>query len=128
MNYPYWIAFGLLLLGLYTMIAHRNLMKKLVGMAIFQTAVILFFMVMSVKRAGTLPIVPPGPLDPHAFMNPLPHALMLTAIVVAVATSGVALAVLVRLYTQYGTLEEDLLAERIAEGTAPGADPVPPAG
>ncbi|MGH7275763.1 MAG: sodium:proton antiporter [Candidatus Rokuibacteriota bacterium] len=127
MNYPYWVALGLLLLGLYTMIAHRNLMKKLVGMTIFQTAVILFFMVMSVKRGGTLPIVPPGPLDPRAFMNPLPHALMLTAIVVAVATSGVALAVLVRLHALYGTLEEDLLAERIAKRTAPASHPVPPA-
>lgn len=126
MNYPYWVALALLMVGLYTMIAHRNLFKKLVGMTIFQTAVILFFMVMSVKRNATLPIVPEGPLDPRAFMNPLPHALMLTAIVVAVATSGVALAILVRLHAVYGTLEEDRLAEQIAEqpdATSPPARP-----
>ena len=70
MNYPYWAAVGLLMLGLYVMISHRNLLKKLVGMTIFQTAVILFFLVMSVKRDATLPIVPPGEVDPRAFMNP----------------------------------------------------------
>jgi multicomponent Na+:H+ antiporter subunit C len=113
-NYPYWIALVLLLLGLYTMIAHRNLLKKVVGMSIFQTAIILFFLVLSIKRGGSLPIVPPGPVDPRAFVNPLPHALMLTAIVVMVATSGVALAILIRLHALYGTLEEDVLAERIA--------------
>jgi multicomponent Na+:H+ antiporter subunit C len=113
-NYPYWIALVLLLLGLYTMIAHRNLLKKVVGMSIFQTAIILFFLVLSIKRGASLPIVPPGPVDPRAFVNPLPHALMLTAIVVMVATSGVALAILIRLHALYGTLEEDVLAERIA--------------
>ena len=84
MNYPYWVAVALLVLGLYTMIAHRNLMKKAIGMTIFQTAVILFFLVLGVKRDASIPIVPAGPVDPRAFMNPLPHALMLTAIVVIV--------------------------------------------
>jgi multicomponent Na+:H+ antiporter subunit C len=106
------------MLGLYTMIAHRNLMKKVVGMSIFQTAIILFFLVLSIKRGASLPIVPAGPVDPRAFVNPLPHALMLTAIVVMVATSGVALAILIRLHGLYGTLEEDLLADRIAQPPA----------
>lgn len=123
MNYPYWAAVGLVMLGLYTMIGHRNLLKKVVGMSIFQTAIILFFLVLSVKRDASVPIVPPGPVDPHAFMNPLPHALMLTAIVVMVATSGVALAILVRLHARYGTLEEDLLADRMAQQDA--GDPRP---
>lgn len=114
MNYPYWVAIALLMLGLYTMVAHRNLTKKLIGMSIFQTAIILFFLVLSIKRDATLPIVFPGRLEAGAFMNPLPHALMLTAIVVMVATSGVALAILIRLHARYGTLEEDVLAERIA--------------
>lgn len=114
MNYPYWVAIALLMLGLYTMVAHRNLTKKLIGMSIFQTAIILFFLVMSIKRDGTLPIVVAGRIEAAAFMNPLPHALMLTAIVVMVATSGVALAILIRLHARYGTLEEDVLAERIA--------------
>ena len=114
MNYPYWVAIGLLMLGLYTMVAHRNLTKKLIGMSIFQTAIILFFLVVSIKRGATLPIVVPGPAEAAAYMNPLPHALMLTAIVVMVATSGVAFAILIRLHARYGTLEEDVLAERIA--------------
>ena len=110
-NYPYWVAIGLLMLGLYTMIAHRNLFKKFVGMTIFQTAIILFFLLTSVKRDATLPIVE-GLAPARHFMNPLPHALMLTAIVVMVATAGVALAILIRLYAAYGSLEEDALAER----------------
>jgi multicomponent Na+:H+ antiporter subunit C len=113
-NYPYWAAIALLMLGLYTMVAHRNLTKKLIGMSIFQTAIILFFLVMSIKKGATLPIVHPGRVEAAAFMNPLPHALMLTAIVVMVATSGVAFAILIRLHARYGTLEEDVLAERIA--------------
>ena len=122
MNYPYWVAIALLMLGLYTMIAHRNLMKKVVGMTIFQTAIILFFLVLSIKRGATLPVVPPGAVRAEDFMNPLPHALMLTAIVVMVATSGVAFAILIRLYARYGTLEEDALAERMAAETAPPED------
>lgn len=113
MNYPYWVAIGLLMLGLYTMIAHRNLLKKAVGMTIFQTSIILFFLLMAVKRDATLPIVSSADADPAHFMNPLPHALMLTAIVVMVATSGVALAILVRLYARYGSLEEDVIARSI---------------
>ncbi len=122
MNYPYWVAIALLMLGLYTMIAHRNLMKKVVGMTIFQTAIILFFLVMSIKRGATLPIVFPGAVQAHDYMNPLPHALMLTAIVVMVATSGVAFAILIRLHARYGTLEEDALAQRMAAETAPAED------
>jgi multicomponent Na+:H+ antiporter subunit C len=122
-NYPYWVAVALLMLGLYTMIAHRNLMKKVIGMTIFQTAIILFFLVLATKRDAALPIVPPGAVDPRAFMNPLPHALMLTAIVVMIATTGVALAILIRLHTLYGTLEEDVLAERTAQPEAGAAPP-----
>ena len=77
---------------------------------------------MSIKRGATLPIVYPGTLQAQDFMNPLPHALMLTAIVVMVATSGVAFAILIRLHARYGTLEEDALAQRIAAETAAAAD------
>ena len=117
MNWPYVAAVVLLMVGLYTMIAHRNLLKKLVGMTIFQTAIMLFFLLTSAKRHGTLPIVPPGPVDPTSYMNPLPHALMLTAIVVMVATTGVALAILIRLYAAYGSLEEDVIAARVTVDT-----------
>jgi len=113
-NYAYWVAIGLLMVGLYTMVAQRNLVKKLIGMTIFQTAIILFFLLLSVKRGATLPIVEPGLLDPARYMNPLPHVLMLTAIVVAVATSGMALAIVVRLHARYGSVEEDVIAEAIA--------------
>lgn len=115
MNYPYWVAIGLVMLGIYTMIAHQNLFKKFVGMTIFQTAIIMFFLILSVKREATLPIIPAGAVDPRAYMNPLPHALMLTAIVVMVATAGVALAILIRLYAAYGSVEEDEVAARAAE-------------
>jgi multicomponent Na+:H+ antiporter subunit C len=123
-NAPYWVAVALLMLGLYTMITHRNFLKKLVGMTVFQTAIILFFLLTSVKRDATLPIVPAAAVDPARFMNPLPHALMLTAIVVMVATTGVALAILVRLHAAYGSLEEDVIAER-AGGRWPGAAGAP---
>jgi len=121
----YWVAIGLLMVGLYTMIAQRNLVKKLVGMTIFQTAIILFWLLLGIKRGATLPIIEPGVLDPARYMNPLPHVLMLTAIVVAVATSGMALAVVVRLYARYGSVEEDVVAARIAAEDA--APPGPPA-
>lgn len=123
MNWPYVAAVVLLMVGLYTMIAHRNLLKKLVGMTIFQTAIMLFFLLTSAKRGGTLPIVPPGPVDPAPYMNPLPHALMLTAIVVMVATTGVALAILIRLYAAYGSLEEDVIAARVAVDTSAADGP-----
>jgi multicomponent Na+:H+ antiporter subunit C len=123
LNYAYWVAIGLLMVGLYTMVAQRNLVKKLIGMTIFQTAIILFFLLLSVKRGGTLPIVEPGVLDPARYMNPLPHVLMLTAIVVAVATSGMALAIVVRLHARYGSVEEDVIAEAIAR-----EEPVEPEG
>lgn len=117
----YWVAIGLLMVGLYTMIAQRNLVKKLIGMTIFQTAIILFFLLLSIKRDATLPVIEPGVLDPARYMNPLPHVLMLTAIVVAVATSGMALSVVVRLYARYGSVEEDVVAARILQD-----DAVPP--
>lgn len=123
MNYPYWVAIGLLMLGLYTMIAHRNLMKKFVGMTIFQTAIILFFLLTSLKRDATLPIVSGLLVDPRDYMNPLPHALMLTAIVVMVATAGVALAILIRLHALCGSLEEDVIATRLAAEESTPAGP-----
>lgn len=123
MNYPYWVAVALLMLGLYVMIAQGNLLKKLVGMNIFQTAIILFFLLLSVKRHATLPIVPGTVADVRGFMNPLPHALMLTAIVVMVATTGVALAILIRLHAAYGSLEERVIAERLSALPGPAAGP-----
>lgn len=113
-HYPYWVSIALMLTGVYTMAAQGNLLKKVIGMNVFQTAVILFFITASAKRGATLPVVAAGtgPLRPEAFVNPLPHALMLTAIVVMVATLGVALAVLVRIHRAYGSFEEDAILGR----------------
>lgn len=113
-RYNYWIFIVLMMIGFYAMITKRNLVKKVVGMNIFQTAIILFFISTAAKKDGaTIPIIHfnKGFSDRiiHAadYMNPLPHVLMLTAIVVMVSTFGVAVALLIRIYRQYNTLEED---------------------
>jgi multicomponent Na+:H+ antiporter subunit C len=113
--YNYWGIALLVLVGIYGMMAKHNLLKKLMGMNILQVGVILFFLSYSPKLGGTIPVVDPtrGALDAADYANPLPQALMLTAIVVSVATTGVALALLVRIHRRYGTLEEDDLLERM---------------
>ena len=111
----------LMMIGFYAMIGKRNLVKKLVGLNIFQWSIILFFVSLGAKEGGTIPIVKGGHGSHGAetlvqaadYINPLPHVLMLTAIVVGVATTGVALALLLRIYKTYGTLEEDELIRRV---------------
>ena len=113
----------LMMIGFYAMTGKTNLVKKLVGMNIFQWSIILFFVSLGAKRGATIPIVRGNSSSAHGseemildavhYANPLPHVLMLTAIVVGVATAGVALALLLRIYRQYGTLEEDELLEKI---------------
>mgnify|MGYP001470978226 FL=1 len=109
----------LMMIGFYAMTGKRNLVKKLVGMNIFQWSIILFVVSLSAKREATIPIVlesydgTPPVLEAAQYVNPLPQVLMLTAIVVGVAITGVALALLLRIYKRYGTLEEDELLERI---------------
>ena len=114
-KYNYWIYVVLMMIGLYAMMGKRNLVKKLIGMNIFQTSIILLFVSTGVKKGGaTVPILM-GTGHGHGaqliqasdYMNPLPHVLMLTAIVVAIATTGVALATLILIYKRYHTLEED---------------------
>jgi len=102
------------MIGFYAMIAKNNLAKKLVGMNIFQTAIILFFVSTGSKVDATIPIIMNGHGETvkHAvnvaqYLNPLPHVLMLTAIVVMVSTLGVSLAILIKIYKKYETLEED---------------------
>ena len=111
----YWLAAILLLIGLHGMLTRRNLIKKLMAMNVMQVAVIMFFISLAMKTGGTAPIERPGVTDVNAYINPLPHALMLTAIVVGVSTTGVALALLVRIYNHYGTLEEPEILERMQE-------------
>lgn len=120
-KYNYWGVIVLLLVGLYAMVAKKNLVKKIIGMNIFQTAIILFYVSIGAKKGATIPIILHGPGDSshaiHAadYINPLPHVLMLTAIVVSVATLGVALALALKIYSQYGTLEEDEISDKIME-------------
>jgi multicomponent Na+:H+ antiporter subunit C len=106
-KYNYWIYVVLMMIGFYAMIGKRNLVKKLIGMNIFQTAIILYYISIGVKKGGTVPVAMEGALRAIDYVNPLPHVLMLTAIVVCVSTTGVALAVLLMIYRRYKTLEED---------------------
>ena len=117
-KYNYWIYVVLMMIGFYAMIGKRNLVKKLLGMNIFQTAIILFFVSTGAKKAGSIPILDKyaalqGQVDVSQVVNPLPHVLMLTAIVVGVSVTGVALAVMQRIYRKYGTLEEDEILHKI---------------
>jgi multicomponent Na+:H+ antiporter subunit C len=113
-KYNYWMYIILMMIGFYAMIAKNNLVKKVVGMNIFQTAIILFFISTASKKGGaTIPIIQHGHgeaadiIHTAQYVNPLPHVLMLTAIVVMVSTFGVAIALLIMLYKKYRTLEED---------------------
>jgi multicomponent Na+:H+ antiporter subunit C len=146
-NFNYWIYIVLMMIGLYAMIVKNNLIKKLIGMSIFQTAIILFYVSIGVKAGADIPILEhdaahaeehhPGDageaekkegeregevaaahgaesaIRPDDYANPLPHVLMLTAIVVGVATLGVGLAVVQKIYRDYGTLEEDEILGKI---------------
>jgi multicomponent Na+:H+ antiporter subunit C len=112
-KYNYWIYIVLMMIGFYAMIGKKNLVKKLIGMNIFQTAIILYYISIGVKKGGTLPVLMKGVPHAAAYVNPLPHVLMLTAIVVSVSTTGVALAVLLLIYRRYKTLEEDEILKSI---------------
>ena len=102
--YNYWIVIFLMMTGFYIVIARGNLIKKVIGLNIFQTSVFLLYITMGKVRAGTAPI-----LDERfeTYSHPLPSVLILTAIVVGVATTSVALALIIRIKESYGTVEED---------------------
>lgn len=116
-QYPFFLGTVLLAIGIWGMFAKRNLIKKLIGMTIFQVAIILLFISSAVKFGGTVPTYDPGigNADPSLYTNPLPHVLMLTAIVVMVATSGVALAIILIIYRRYHTLDEQEIMKRMRE-------------
>lgn len=107
-KYNYWIYISLMMIGFYAMIAKENLIKKIIGLNIFQTAVFLFYISMAKVEGGTAPILWGNAV---IYDNPLPHTLMLTGIVVSVSTTAVALALVIRIYKAYGTIEEDKLLE-----------------
>jgi|TARA_B110000196_G_scaffold290932_1_gene277531 multicomponent Na+:H+ antiporter subunit C len=110
-HYNYWIAIFLMMVGFYTVVARSNLIKKLVGLNIFQTSVFLLYISMGKVTGGTAPI-----LDDRfpIYSNPIPHVLILTAIVVGVATTALGLALVVRIRESYSTIEEDEL--NLADG------------
>ncbi len=122
-EYNYSLYVILMMIGLWAMIAKNNLVKKIAGMSIFQTAIILFYISIGYKKGATIPIVEhvfhgaDHAVRAVEYMNPLPHVLMLTAIVVSVSTLGVALALVIKVYQAYGTLEEDELRERMRDGS-----------
>jgi len=118
--FNYWAVIVLMMVGFYTLIARGNLIKKLIGLNIFQTSVIMMYVSFGKIRGGTAPILPEGAehvegavegaggaVEAIVYSNPIPHVLMLTAIVVGVATLALGLALVVRIKEEYGTIEED---------------------
>jgi len=120
--FNYWVYILLMMVGLYAAIAKRNLVKKLLGLSLFQTGIFIFYISTSVILLGegmnrhfaTVPILPEHAVagaEPVVYANPLPHVLILTAIVVSVSTMAVALAIVVNIKREFGTIESDELLE-----------------
>jgi len=110
--YNYWVAVFLMMTGFYVVIARGNLIKKIVGLNIFQTSVFILYISMGKVTGGTAPIIAEG-MGPYS--NPLPHVLILTAIVVGIATTALGLALVVRIREAYGTVEEDEIQAKDAD-------------
>ena len=108
-HYNYWVSIALMMAGFYLVIARTNLIKKLVGLNVFQTAVFLLYISIGKVTGGTAPIAKEGFT---LYSNPLPSVLILTAIVVSVSMTAVALAIIVRIREAYGTVEEDEILEQ----------------
>jgi multicomponent Na+:H+ antiporter subunit C len=102
--YNYEIAIFLAMVGFYVVVSRGNLVKKVAGLSMFQTSVFILYISMGVVNDGTVPIIIEGATT---YSNPLPHVLILTAIVVGVATTAVALSLIIRIKEAYGTVEED---------------------
>jgi multicomponent Na+:H+ antiporter subunit C len=123
-HFNFWIYVIIMMIGLWSVIAKNNLIKKLIGLSIFQTAILLLYVSLGVKEGATIPIIDhhaaesslagdATAINPDLIANPVPHVLMLTAIVVGVATLGVALALCQMIYKDFGTLEEDEVLQKI---------------
>jgi Multisubunit Na+/H+ antiporter, MnhC subunit len=111
-RYNYLAMVVLVAAGLYLVIGDRNLLKKIIGMNLFQTGIFLFFITAAVVDGGRPPVIEEGV---ETYVSPLPHVLILTAIVVGVSLTAVALTLVVRIYSEYGTLREDLIGEMEAD-------------
>lgn len=106
--FNYWVVIVLMMIGFYTVISHDNLVKKLIGLNLFQTAVFVFYISMGKIEGSTAPILMHGHGgDEVLYAHPLPHVLILTAIVVGVSTTALGLALVVRINEAYGSIEED---------------------
>lgn len=114
-KYNYLIVACLMMIGFYAVIAKSNLMKKIIGLTIFQTSVFLFYISMAKVQDGTAPVIWEGVIR---YDNPLPHVLILTAIVVSVSTTAVAIALLIKIQKAYGTIEDHEIRE--IESANPG--------
>lgn len=108
--YNYFVFAVLLMVGLYCVLARTNIIKSIIGLSIFQSAVFLLYISMDKVDGGTAPIIQDG-VENQVFSNPLPQVLILTAIVVGISTTALALAVAVRIEEAYGTIEEDKIQE-----------------
>lgn len=108
-HYNYWLFVLLMMTGLYITVSRGNLIKKIVGLNLFQTSVFMLYISMGKIDGGTAPILTGDPNT--VYSNPVPHVLILTAIVVGIATTALALALVVRIREEFGTIEEDELIE-----------------
>ncbi len=108
-QYNYWVVIVLMMIGFYIVISHGNLVKKLMGLSIFQTSVFILYISVGKVSGGTAPILEEGYT---VFSNPLPHVLILTAIVVGIATTALGLALVVRIKETYGTIEESEIQQK----------------
>lgn len=117
-RYVYFLTVVLLAIGLYGMLGKRNLLKKLIGMNIFQTAIFLFFIEGATKTGGSVPVIDEMlGTEAAKYVNPLPHVLILTGIVVGLSLTGVALAFLLRIYRAYKTLDDKAIMANMKESS-----------
>ena len=114
--FNYWVVILLMMIGFYGVIAHGNMDKKLMALGLFQTSVFIMFISAGKVIGGATPVIRDGV---SVFSNPLPHVLILTAIVVGVATTAVGLALAVRINEAYGTIEDDLIGDPSHEPEEP---------
>ena len=112
-GYNYWMAVVLMMIGFYITLSHGNLVKKIVGMNLFQTSMFLLYISIGNVAGGAVPIL--GDKADAVYSNPLPHVLILTAIVVGVATTALGLALAVRIHEAYGSIEEDEILAQEAQ-------------
>jgi multicomponent Na+:H+ antiporter subunit C len=108
--YHYWVFAVLLMIGFYTVVAKLNLIKKLLGLTLFQSAVFLLYITMGKVEGATAPIFEAGVAD-QLYSNPLPQVLILTAIVVGISTTALGLGIVVRIKEEYGSIEEHEIHE-----------------